>query len=1002
VAIAIRGGAPVTGSGTGATVSVTCTGTTQPQANDVLLIFHGNDFYALSAMPTPTVGGSTTGVTAVTNGTADGGSIDAHVKSWTYVVGSTGDLTVSVTETGTADEEKALAVYVLSGVDTATPVDAAAANTSTTASSTSHDAPSVSPTSADAYLVCHVNTGGGSLGGTYTPPTGMTETYDFGVAAAMEVGGAVVQLAASGATGTKTFTITGSTPYSAVSVAMKTAAAAASIPPPLARSVPLRDPGETWWTQRDRRDALTVASAANPLPSPLDTAWQADGRHWHLYNDLAYRPTLVPYAQRDRRDANTLASSATDPLTLAAGVGGDTWRRYNTPAFADRREVPAQRTYVSGPGLLATALLENELLGSVDDLTRHRQAAIYTDRRLVPQQRPYLSVPGLLDTAQLENELLGSFDDVARHRQAAAYVDRREVPQQRLYVSDPLLLGTALLENELLGSAEDLRRHAVLSAYLDRRLVPQQRPYVSDPNLLATALLEDGLLGVADDLRRRYGQAAYYDRREVPQQRAYVSDPLLLITALLEDALLGAADTGRRYLTPATHADRREYPAQRTAPAAVDDVTTVGTGTLGAWWGHDDTAAFLYGNLHPATDPTLLIPPATTDPTLSGGTGRLAVAAAYTDRREAPAQRPYTSTPGLLATAELENELLGGADDLARHRQAAAFTDRREYPQQPNRQTWYFDAGPGTPPLTLAYGDGGWMVANANQAGWQPSRRLVPQQRPYLSDPSFYPTIPPTDPLTVAWGAGGPYWHLYNTAAGHVDRREVPQQRLYVSIAGLLDTALLEGAMLGSADDLRRRYLTPGYWDRREAPQQRTYNDLALLNSALLEDGLLGAADDLRRRYQAPAELVDRRGYPQQRVYFDPAELATALLEGALLGAADDRARHAAWYPDRRQPAWQPPRYDPSLLPPPAAADPLLVAGGVGGDLWRRYQAAAYLARQAPRPWQPVPHGPVFSLAALRDLVLAIAAGEPRWRAVGGASRWKATAGTPRWTIGGR
>lgn len=224
MAIAIRGTTPVTGGVTGtATVSATCTGTQQPQAGDVLLIIHGNNFYTLSAMPTPTVGGSTTGVTPVTNGTTDGGSSWAHVKSYTYVVGSTGDLTVSVTESAPGDEEKDLVIYVLSGVDNVNPVDTAGGQNGGSVATTSPTAPSVSPTSSDGFLICYTNSGGGTISTPYTPPSGMAEDCDFSVGGAMGVSSASLQLSSSGATGSKAFTA-GNAPYGAISVVMQTAA----------------------------------------------------------------------------------------------------------------------------------------------------------------------------------------------------------------------------------------------------------------------------------------------------------------------------------------------------------------------------------------------------------------------------------------------------------------------------------------------------------------------------------------------------------------------------------------------------------------------------------------------------------------------------------------------------------------------------------------------------------------------------------------------------------
>jgi fibronectin-binding autotransporter adhesin len=227
VAIAIRGTTPATTITTANPISLTLTGTRQPQTGDVLLIIHGNDFYAATAMPTPTVSGSTSGVTAVTGGSADAGTNHGHIKTYTYVAGSTGDLTVSVTETGPGDEDKCLAVYVLSGVDTSTPTDGAAGGFNTSAT-TSHISPSVSPTSSDAYLICHDNTGGGSSASSYTPPSGMTETYDA-QAGGISHTGATLQLSASGATGTKTFTPSGSVEYAAVSVAMRTASGGSTV-----------------------------------------------------------------------------------------------------------------------------------------------------------------------------------------------------------------------------------------------------------------------------------------------------------------------------------------------------------------------------------------------------------------------------------------------------------------------------------------------------------------------------------------------------------------------------------------------------------------------------------------------------------------------------------------------------------------------------------------------------------------------------------------------------
>ena len=225
MAVAIRGTTPATTAVTSDPMSVSLTGSRQPQTDDVLIIIHCNDFYALSNMPTPTVGGSSSGVTTIVN--ADAGTDSAHIKSWYYVVGSTGDLTVAVDETGAGDEEKGLAVYVLDGVDTATPIDTSGSAINT--GGTTHIAPSVSPTSSDAFLICHASVGGGAGPASYTSPGGMTEAYDVAITAFCMTG-ATQQLAASGATGTRTFTpITSVANNAEISIAVKTSSAAAAV-----------------------------------------------------------------------------------------------------------------------------------------------------------------------------------------------------------------------------------------------------------------------------------------------------------------------------------------------------------------------------------------------------------------------------------------------------------------------------------------------------------------------------------------------------------------------------------------------------------------------------------------------------------------------------------------------------------------------------------------------------------------------------------------------------
>lgn len=273
MAIAIRGTTPLVVSTVSNPISGTLTTTRQPQGGDLLVIMHANDYYDLASMPTPTVGGSTSGVTAVTNGSADAGNPNAHVKTYTYVVGSTGDLTVAVTESGSGDEEKVLVVYVLSGADIATPIDggsSGAAGSFSSTGQTSMALTGVSPSGSDAFLIYHVNSGGGSSGGTpYTPPSGgFTEQYDTATGGVSYTGG-TLQLAVSGATGTKTVVGNGgSISWAGVLLAIKTAGAATAPAFPPSRQVRRRLATAPLLPRNRARISTPVRAQVNP-PFPF-------------------------------------------------------------------------------------------------------------------------------------------------------------------------------------------------------------------------------------------------------------------------------------------------------------------------------------------------------------------------------------------------------------------------------------------------------------------------------------------------------------------------------------------------------------------------------------------------------------------------------------------------------------------------------------------------------------------------------------------------------------
>jgi len=178
---------------------------------DVLIFFHGNDFYETAQMPEPTVTGSPD-VTLIPNSTADAGTNGAHVKAYWAEVNSSGSNVVSVTEDSPAgDEEKSMVVYRLSGADAASPI-VDADNSENASSSASHVGPAVDGL-AGGLLIVHDNAGGGNQTASYSFPGSMTERYDSSDGTFYSHAGATEALTADGSTGTRTVTPAGSVPF---------------------------------------------------------------------------------------------------------------------------------------------------------------------------------------------------------------------------------------------------------------------------------------------------------------------------------------------------------------------------------------------------------------------------------------------------------------------------------------------------------------------------------------------------------------------------------------------------------------------------------------------------------------------------------------------------------------------------------------------------------------------------------------------------------------------
>ena len=192
------------------------------QVGDTVVVLHADDFHTAAALTTPTG----TAVSSYTlRHTVDGGTDDSHCKVWTGTV-TTGGGTV-LEGTANTDHERYLGAWVLVGtVDFDT-----AASTEVDTTSTSHVAPSVTPTSGktDDLLICLFGTGPFDSAINYTMPGSMTARTERDCGTFCTFRGADEQLASDAATGTRTATASAAFQWFAVSVLMKSAGAG---PPP--------------------------------------------------------------------------------------------------------------------------------------------------------------------------------------------------------------------------------------------------------------------------------------------------------------------------------------------------------------------------------------------------------------------------------------------------------------------------------------------------------------------------------------------------------------------------------------------------------------------------------------------------------------------------------------------------------------------------------------------------------------------------------------------------
>jgi hypothetical protein len=203
--------------------------------------------------------------------------------------------------------------------------------------------------------------------------------------------------------------------------------------------------------------------------------------------------------------------------------------------------------------------------------------------------------------------------------------------------------------------------------------------------------------------------------------------------------------------------------------------------------------------------------------------------------------------------------------------------------------------------------------------------------------------------------AGPPPADLDPTASGLPDWYLTWRRDLWARLPAIFAD---QSSPPGQLDPTMAAYLplrTASTWpgDRRLIPRQQplisdpsTYPAAPVLDPLTVAYGVGGLIWQALNR---AATHDDRRAVPAQKdLRSDPSLLTRALLESPFSDAAGALAGRRAWYTDRRLVPGQRTYREVPLGP----ADPLLVAGAVGGALWqRRNTAATHRGRWVLRQW---------------------------------------------------
>jgi len=381
-------------SGAAVSANVTLTTAAGTKAGDVLYCFHGNDWYTAAGLTTPT---GTAG-TWTLEATADGGLNTPHLKLWRRVVTVDGPQTVTVAPA--VDEEIWSHVIVIGGADTTSPTDTAAGNTGT--ASTSHVAPSITPTSDYPLMLCAAQAD--LITATYTPPPGMDEITDL-QAAGIGAGSVARQVlgVTNTATGTRTFTSTQSQPYATISVAIRAGTGVVTSPDVTVNAeqtthdVATGDPGPAISVPDGTAPALahTTADVSSTQTTTDGTAPALSHTSGDPSPALATTDSTAPALTHQAFDATVTTTSAVSvdaELTNHAVVAGDPTITQQIPAdIANHAQIAGDATASVGAPASAgtTSHTAGDALGGVSPTDGTAPATSHT----TATPAPALAVP---------------------------------------------------------------------------------------------------------------------------------------------------------------------------------------------------------------------------------------------------------------------------------------------------------------------------------------------------------------------------------------------------------------------------------------------------------------------------------------------------------------------------------------------------------------------------------------------------------------------------------